>query len=100
MRPLAITFLLALASCHQEKRPFKSEPMAGAETTAYQMSALAPGPGHVEPSPVTNFYDANAWGLSEGKRLYENYNCVGCHAHGGGGMGPALMDAKWIYGSN
>jgi len=26
-------------------------------------------------------------------------NCVGCHSHGGGGMGPALMDSKWIYGS-
>jgi cytochrome c oxidase cbb3-type subunit 3 len=25
-------------------------------------------------------------------------NCVGCHAHGGGGMGPALMDDKWRYG--
>jgi cytochrome c oxidase cbb3-type subunit 3 len=37
--------------------------------------------------------------VSEGKRLYEWFNCVGCHAHGGGGMGPALMDDKWIYGS-
>jgi cytochrome c oxidase cbb3-type subunit 3 len=26
-------------------------------------------------------------------------NCVGCHAHGGGGMGVALMDNKWAYGS-
>jgi cytochrome c oxidase cbb3-type subunit 3 len=25
-------------------------------------------------------------------------NCVGCHAHGGGGMGPPLMDNKWRYG--
>src|SRR6185503_18828996 len=23
----------------------------------------------------------------------------GCHAHGGGAMGPPLMDDKWIYGS-
>jgi cytochrome c oxidase cbb3-type subunit 3 len=37
--------------------------------------------------------------MSEGKQLYDAYNCVGCHAHGGGGMGPALMDIKWIYGS-
>jgi cytochrome c oxidase cbb3-type subunit 3 len=22
----------------------------------------------------------------------------GCHSHGGGGMGPALMDGKWRYG--
>jgi cytochrome c oxidase cbb3-type subunit 3 len=25
-------------------------------------------------------------------------NCSGCHANGGGGMGPALMDDEWIYG--
>ena len=25
-------------------------------------------------------------------------NCVGCHCHGGGGMGPALMDDQWRYG--
>ncbi|TIP37515.1 MAG: cytochrome C, partial [Mesorhizobium sp.] len=28
------------------------------------------------------------------------FNCSGCHANGGGGMGPALMDQKWIYGSS
>jgi cytochrome c oxidase cbb3-type subunit 3 len=27
------------------------------------------------------------------------FNCVGCHAHGGGGIGPALMDGSWNYGS-
>ena len=25
-------------------------------------------------------------------------NCVGCHSHGGGGMGPPLMDDEWRYG--
>jgi cytochrome c oxidase cbb3-type subunit 3 len=44
-------------------------------------------------------YDNNAWAVSEGKRLYTWYNCVGCHANGGGGMGPPLMDDEWIYGS-
>ena len=24
---------------------------------------------------------------------------MGCHAHGGGGIGPPLMDRNWIYGS-
>jgi len=32
--------------------------------------------------------------------LYVAYNCVGCHFNGGGGMGPAWMDGKWIYGSS
>ncbi|MBW8785502.1 MAG: c-type cytochrome [Novosphingobium sp.] len=27
-------------------------------------------------------------------------NCNGCHANGGGGMGPALTDARWRYGGS
>jgi cytochrome c oxidase cbb3-type subunit 3 len=50
--------------------------------------------------PVKNLYEENAYALSEGKQLYSYFNCVGCHANGGGGMGPALMDDKWIYGSD
>lgn len=50
--------------------------------------------------PVKNRYEENAYHMAEGKRLYTAFNCVGCHAHGGGGMGPPLMDDKWIYGSN
>ena len=46
-----------------------------------------------------NPYEGNAYAISMGQQLYEQYNCVGCHAHGGGGVGPALMDDKWIYGS-
>jgi cytochrome c oxidase cbb3-type subunit 3 len=45
-------------------------------------------------------YQENAWAVSEGKRLFVWYNCAGCHSHGGGGMGPPLMDEKWIYGSD
>jgi cytochrome c oxidase cbb3-type subunit III len=45
-------------------------------------------------------YEYNAYAISEGKRLYEWFNCSGCHAHGGGAIGPALMDDKWVYGSD
>jgi cytochrome c oxidase cbb3-type subunit 3 len=47
---------------------------------------------------VKNPYEGNAYALSEGQRLFSAYNCVGCHAHGGGGSGPPLMDDQWIYG--
>jgi len=43
-------------------------------------------------------YENNAYNLSEGKRLYQWFNCVGCHAHGGGDSGPPLMDNQWRYG--
>jgi cytochrome c oxidase cbb3-type subunit 3 len=36
-----------------------------------------------------------------GMRDFDSFNCSGCHAaNGGGGMGPALSDAAWIYGSS
>jgi cytochrome c oxidase cbb3-type subunit 3 len=49
---------------------------------------------------VKSPYQENAWGVGEGKRLYAAFNCAGCHGmNGGGAIGPALMDDKWIYGS-
>jgi len=48
---------------------------------------------------VSGPFEDNAYGVSEGKRLYTQYNCAGCHFNGGGGIGPPLMDDVWIYGS-
>src|SRR4051794_18513796 len=72
---------LALASCRREARNFRPS---------------SPSARHVA---FAREYQGNAYALSEGKRLYSAFNCNGCHAHGGGGMGPPLMDEKWIYGS-
>ena len=37
--------------------------------------------------------------VAEGKRLFIEMNCAGCHGYtGGGGMGPPLNDAYWRYG--
>jgi cytochrome c oxidase cbb3-type subunit 3 len=51
-------------------------------------------------TPDESPYQGNAWATAQGKRLYLWMNCVGCHANGGGGMGPPLMDAAWRYGSD
>jgi cytochrome c oxidase cbb3-type subunit 3 len=45
-------------------------------------------------------YEGNAYAINQGQKLFEQYNCVGCHSHGGGGIGPALMDDEWLYGSS
>ncbi|HEY6452657.1 MAG TPA: cytochrome c [Steroidobacteraceae bacterium] len=63
-------------------------------------SGLAPGLDHsletVDPRAAA-YYD-NAEAVNTGKRLFQQYNCSGCHSNGGGGMGPSLMDDEWIYG--
>jgi cytochrome c oxidase cbb3-type subunit 3 len=52
----------------------------------------------VKAQPGYSPYEENAYAVAQGKRLFVWFNCVGCHGHGGGGMGPALMDDNWIYG--
>jgi cytochrome c oxidase cbb3-type subunit III len=90
----------AAVACDREARRFREVPptvtASGAVSTGEPLQPGAPSP---EPA-VINVYESNAYAISEGKRLYNNWNCVGCHSHGGGGMGPPLMDAEWIYGSD
>jgi cytochrome c oxidase cbb3-type subunit 3 len=71
-----------------------------AEHRSVIQSALDPGVDHslvtidVRAAP---YYD-NADAVNTGKRLFQQYNCSGCHSNGGGGMGPDLLDDVWIYG--
>ena len=89
VRVAAVALVLLLAGCEREQRRFSEGAGSSARLTAGGTSpaAMARGP-----------YEENAWAVGEGKRLYQAYNCNGCHANGGGGMGPALMDDTWIYG--
>jgi cytochrome c oxidase cbb3-type subunit III len=88
---------LLLVSCAREQRQFRDSPPAARLDTVTQDPIQPGGPSYV---PVKNTYEENAYAVSQGQQLYESYNCVGCHFHGGGGIGPPLMDDKWIYGSD
>lgn len=70
--------LLLLAGCEREQRDFHTP----------RQDARAPG----------EHYEHDAWDVAQGKQLFQWMNCTGCHSHGGGGMGPALSDDRWIYG--
>ena len=63
-------------------------------------SALDPGVDHslVTTDTRAAAYYSNAEAVNTGKRLFQQYNCSGCHSNGGGGMAPDLMDDVWIYG--
>src|SRR2546427_4959980 len=48
-----------------------------------------------------NPYTGNAEAIQEGRTLYLQIGCSGCHGvGGGGGMGPALLDDEWKFGSD
>ena len=93
---LAVTMTSA---CEREKRQFTQiPPTATPGASAILVSQLQPGPAIINPK-IDAPYDNNAYAVSEGKTLFTTMNCAGCHFQGGGGIGPALMDDEWIYGS-
>jgi cytochrome c oxidase cbb3-type subunit 3 len=98
---LVTTILLGtclLSGCKREDRNFHISAPAANSIEAISLSPIHPG-GGAKNEPVNNDYEENGYALSEGKTLYSEMNCVGCHSHGGGGMGVPLMDSTWIYGS-
>lgn len=91
---------LATAACKREERRFREIPPAADATTNVVMSTLQPGPSIVSVASE-HPYDRDAYAIAQGQRLYVQMNCAGCHGlAGGGSIGPALMDEKWVYGSD
>lgn len=88
------------AACDREQRRFRESPPAATPSGVVRVGTLQPGAPRDTTSHVSNPYENNAYAISEGQRLFGWYNCSGCHSNGGGGMGPPLMDDKWIYGSS
>ena len=93
---MAIVFLFS--GCKREERGFRVASPAVARTEGVRLTPFQAGPT-TPATQVKNGYEENAYAMSEGQRLFTAFNCSGCHANGGGGMGPALLDEKWRYGS-
>ena len=96
---LAVAALVLGVGCKRETREFDAQSPSAPAYAAVTLDTLQPG----VPAPeltVVSKAEGNAYDISEGKRLFSQWNCSGCHSHGGGGMGPPLMDDEWIYGSS
>lgn len=103
-RRLRIAALLcaagALCACQRSGETAVSQ--APADRPSVQgtaVSTLFPGGGSAPPDdPTGQRYAGDPHAIAEGARLFDWYNCSGCHFHGAGGIGPAFMDAQWLYG--
>jgi cytochrome c oxidase cbb3-type subunit III len=86
---------MALAGCNS------SRSSVAAEAPPPVPTAVGPVPGTAPPPPArTNPLAGDPVAMQDGRRLFDWYNCSGCHGgHAGGGMGPSLRDTTWIYGS-
>jgi cytochrome c oxidase cbb3-type subunit 3 len=101
---LVAAFMLVAGGCEREKRGFgkpsiSPDPRAQAEGIA-DLQPGEPGRGMRAIASAAGYNESSAYQVAQGKRLYRWYNCSGCHAQGGGAIGPALMDDKWIYGKD
>jgi cytochrome c oxidase cbb3-type subunit 3 len=105
-RAVWIALLLAsmAAGCEREARRFDKvavdpDPVAQADAVS-ELQPGQPGRGMRALAAAGGYNDRNAYALAQGKRYYRWFNCTGCHAQGGGAIGPALMDENWIYGKD
>ena len=96
---IAVASLALLCGCDREQRQTRGKPLGETVPTGASPDTVFPGGANLPPpDPRASTYEGNAPAIAEGQRLYNQMNCVGCHFHGGGGMGVALMDGKWRYG--
>ena len=80
------------AGCDRERREYYAAPTEAAAPHP-RLSTLQPGDRLANAAdPVGAHYENNAYHINQGSRLYRWFNCNGCHANGGGSIGPALMD--------
>ena len=95
---LLLALVLGVGACllWWQDRDYRPQPQ-GPANSALSLSNLYAG-GTPAGKPQGSDYDHSAFAIAEGKRLYHWFNCSGCHGNGGGNIGPALMDEKWIYG--
>jgi cytochrome c oxidase cbb3-type subunit 3 len=89
---------LSLLQVERDSAPKPGRPSPPESSVA--LGTLKPGGASLPIPTQPGGYREDAASVSNGQWAYENFNCVGCHQHGGGGIGPALMDDEWLYGSS
>lgn len=95
-----LAFLTLITACDREERESRGRPLPETVPNVTTTGLYSGGTKPFAPDPRSAQYQGNAMAISEGQRLFSWFNCSGCHAHGGGGMGPPLMDSEWRYGGS
>jgi cytochrome c oxidase cbb3-type subunit 3 len=106
---LLVAILLAalpeLASAQSRQGPASKGAPTQYSATASELLQVPvtgiPAGGPAEDVPdIKNPFAGDPGAAERGMKHFRAFNCVGCHGdNGGGGMGPALSDKKWIYRS-
>jgi cytochrome c oxidase cbb3-type subunit 3 len=93
----AVLLVAAAGGCQRARRTLHVKTPFATRPQSIALGTLQAGPKS-PPLPLKNPYENNAYAMTEGQRLYDWYNCGGCHFRGGGGIGPPFMAKVWRYG--
>jgi cytochrome c oxidase cbb3-type subunit 3 len=101
MRILMLAMACLLLACAIGCRRSANANSVAVNGPGITANPVGPIPGGVHDTPhSTNPYATDPVALQDGRRLFDWYNCSGCHGgHAGGGMGPSLRDPVWLYGN-
>ncbi len=93
----ALGLVVLVAACSDPSNN-DTAPSAGLPAVRIPVGPV-PGPHIAGPPAIKNPYENDPVARQDGRRLFLEMNCYGCHGgHAGGGMGPSLRDPAWIYG--
>jgi len=102
---LVICGACLLAGCNQSPQQ-KDSGLSGNSDPRLIVALVPLSPGGTPPVTESTSkgeaYAKDPQKIADGKQLFTQMNCSGCHSHGGGGMGPPLAkpQADWIYGDS
>jgi mono/diheme cytochrome c family protein len=104
MRPslqvLIAAFAVLLSGC-DARTPSRSPGLAAVRSVRLPEGDLAGGFVSPRSAAIENPVAGDAAAIADGKRLFTQMNCAGCHGYDlGGSMGPNLADAYWRYGGS
>jgi cytochrome c oxidase cbb3-type subunit 3 len=96
--PITLATLLAV-SANDALAQQSTVPNADRGPNVVSVTSLFPNGGSPPPpDQIGQRFDGNKAAIADGKQLFGQMNCTGCHFNGGGGMGPALMSGHLRYG--
>jgi cytochrome c oxidase cbb3-type subunit 3 len=96
--PFALVTVLCVAANNASAQQ-DTAPDAQHGPNEIAVTGLFPNGGGPPPQDLIGTrFEGNKAAIADGKELFGQMNCTGCHFNGGGGMGPALMSGHWRYG--
>ena len=78
----------------------QEKPKAAEEQIQAPKAPQTPTAQNEQGSKKRNPFTGNAEAIAQGRTIWMQSGCNGCHGMGGGGMGPSVMDDNWKFGGD